>query len=231
MYDYVLVTEPLTDDQLRSIGWEGRQGLADLGNQFHYYRLTADNRILWGGYDVIYHFGNKIRAEQDQRLSTSAALAEQFFTTFPQLEGTRFTHRWGGVIDTCSRFTAFWGRAYAGRLAYAVGYTGLGVGATPVRRAGAARPAGRGRQRTDEAGDGSQQAAAVPARTVPLHRHPADPMGDRPGRPQRRTPQPLAAGTRQGRTGLRVLNDQLGMNGNGNKSTKSGGPRWYAKLM
>ena len=154
VYDYVLVTEPLTDDQLHSIGWDGRQGLADLGNQFHYYRLTADNRILWGGYDVIYHFGNKIRAEQDQRLSTSAALAEQFFTTFPQLEGTRFTHRWGGVIDTCSRFTAFWGRAYAGRLAYAVGYTGLGVGATPVRRAGAARPAGRGRQRTDEAGDG-----------------------------------------------------------------------------
>jgi glycine/D-amino acid oxidase-like deaminating enzyme len=130
VYDYVLVTEPLTDDQLASIGWEGRQGLADLGNQFHYYRLTADNRILWGGYDVIYHFGNKISAEQDQRLSTSAALAEQFFTTFPQLDGLRFTHRWGGVIDTCSRFTAFWGRAYGGRLAYAVGYTGLGVGAT-----------------------------------------------------------------------------------------------------
>ena len=112
------------------IGWEGRQGLADLGNQFHYYRLTADNRILWGGYDVIYHFGNRIRAEQDQRLATHAALAEQFFTTFPQLEGLRFTHRWGGVIDTCSRFTTFWGRAYRDRLAYAVGYTGLGVGAS-----------------------------------------------------------------------------------------------------
>jgi glycine/D-amino acid oxidase-like deaminating enzyme len=130
VYDYALVTEPLSPEQRCSIGWEGRQGLADLGNQFHYYRLTADNRILWGGYDVIYHFGSKIRAEQDQRLSTSVALAEQFFTTFPQLEGLRFTHRWGGVIDTCSRFTAFWGRAYGGRLAYAVGYTGLGVGAS-----------------------------------------------------------------------------------------------------
>jgi glycine/D-amino acid oxidase-like deaminating enzyme len=113
-----------------TVGWEGRQGLADLGNQFHYYRLTADNRILWGGYDVIYHFGNRIRAEQDQRLATHAALAEQFFTTFPQLEGLHFTHRWGGVIDTCSRFTTFWGRAYRDRLAYAVGYTGLGVGAS-----------------------------------------------------------------------------------------------------
>jgi glycine/D-amino acid oxidase-like deaminating enzyme len=130
VYDYVLVTEPLSAEQRTAVGWEGRQGLADLGNQFHYYRLTADNRILWGGYDVIYHFGNQIRAEQDQRLATQAALAEQFFTTFPQLEGLRFTHRWGGVIDTCSRFTTFWGRAYRDRLAYAVGYTGLGVGAS-----------------------------------------------------------------------------------------------------
>ena len=116
VYDYVLVTEPLSPEQQDAVGWEGRQGLADLGNQFHYYRLTADNRILWGGYDVIYHFGNRIRAEQDQRLATHAALAEQFFTTFPQLEGLRFTHRWGGVIDTCSRFTTFWGRAYRDRL-------------------------------------------------------------------------------------------------------------------
>ena len=117
VYDYVLMTEPLSMINWHSIGWQGRQGLADCGNQFHYYRLTADNRILWGGYDVIYHFGNKIGAEQDQRSPRVAALAEQFFTTFPQLEGLRFTHRWGGVIDTCSRFTAFWGRAYGGRLA------------------------------------------------------------------------------------------------------------------
>jgi hypothetical protein len=34
------------------------------------------------------------------------------------------------VIDTCSRFSAFFGTAYRGRLAYAAGYTGLGVGAT-----------------------------------------------------------------------------------------------------
>jgi glycine/D-amino acid oxidase-like deaminating enzyme len=76
VYDYVLVTEPLSPEQQDAIGWKGRQGLADLGNQFHYYRLTADNRILWGGYDVIYHFGNRIRAELDQRLATYAALAE-----------------------------------------------------------------------------------------------------------------------------------------------------------
>lgn len=130
VYDYALVTEPLTADQLASIGWQGREGLADAGNQFHYYRLTPDNRILWGGYDAIYHYGNKVADRLDQDSETFARLAEHFFATFPQLQGLRFTHAWGGVIDTCSRFCVFWGRAYAGRLAYAAGYTGLGVGAS-----------------------------------------------------------------------------------------------------
>ena len=55
VYDYCMVTQPLTADQMASIGWENRQGLSDLANQFHYYRLTADNRILWGGYDAVYY--------------------------------------------------------------------------------------------------------------------------------------------------------------------------------
>ena len=130
VYDYALMTEPLSDAQLGSIGWGNRQGIGDAGNQFHYYRLTADNRILWGGYDAVYYNGGRIRPEQDQRPATFEVLAEHFAATFPQLAGVRFTHKWGGVIDCCSRFSAFFGTAYGGRLAYAVGYTGLGVGAT-----------------------------------------------------------------------------------------------------
>jgi glycine/D-amino acid oxidase-like deaminating enzyme len=130
VYDYVLVTEPLSAAQLASVGWRNRPGVSDSGNQFHYYRLTADNRILWGGYDAVYHFGRVMRSSHDQRPATFARLAEHFFTTFPQLEGLGFSHRWGGAIDTCSRFCAFYGTAHRGRVAYALGYTGLGVGAT-----------------------------------------------------------------------------------------------------
>jgi glycine/D-amino acid oxidase-like deaminating enzyme len=130
VYDYVLVSDPLSSEQLASIGWERRQGMSDANNQFHYFRLTADNRILWGGYDAIYHYGGAVRAELERRPATYALLAEHFFTTFPQLAGLRFSHAWGGVIDTCSRFCAFYGTAHGGRLAYAAGYTGLGVGAT-----------------------------------------------------------------------------------------------------
>jgi glycine/D-amino acid oxidase-like deaminating enzyme len=130
VYDYALMTEPLSAAQLESVGWHNRQGIGDVANQFHYYRLTADNRILWGGYDAIYHWRSGLRDELDQRPATFETLAEHFFTTFPQLTGLRFTHRWGGAIDTSTRFFAYQRTALGGRVAYSLGYTGLGVGAS-----------------------------------------------------------------------------------------------------
>ncbi|MCS6994531.1 MAG: FAD-binding oxidoreductase [Anaerolineales bacterium] len=129
VYDYVLVTEPLSAAQWADIGWQGRQGVGDSGNQFHYYRRTADGRILWGGYDAIYYPNNGVGPQFEVNAESFGRLAEHFFQTFPQLHGVRFTHGWGGVIDTCSRFSAFWGTAHGGRTAYCMGYTGLGVGA------------------------------------------------------------------------------------------------------
>ncbi len=130
VYDYVVMTEPLTKDQLSSIGWSGREGIGDMANQFHYYRMSADNRILFGGYDAIYHYGGKVRSRYEERPESYQRLASHFFTTFPQLEGLRFSHRWAGAIDTCSRFSAFFATARSGRVAYTAGFTGLGVAAT-----------------------------------------------------------------------------------------------------
>ena len=130
VYDYVLMTEPLSTEQLGSIGWSEREGIGDAGNQFHYYRLSEDDRILWGGYDAVYHFNNGVAPQNDQSDSTHAMLARQFFETFPQLEGLRFSHRWGGPIGTTTHFSATWGTAHEGRLAWVAGYTGLGVGAS-----------------------------------------------------------------------------------------------------
>src|SRR4029453_2878594 len=72
VYDYCMVSEPLTAEQMDSIGWTNRQGLSDMANQFHYYRLTEDERILWGGYDAIYYFGGKVTQELEQRPTTWA---------------------------------------------------------------------------------------------------------------------------------------------------------------
>lgn len=128
VYDYALMTEPLSDAQRAAIGWEKRAGLGDAGNQFHYSQLTAEQRILWGGYDAIYHWNNGFGPQFETDTESFGRLADHFFQTFPQLNGLRFTHAWGGAIDTCSRFSAFWGTTHHGRTAYALGYTGLGVG-------------------------------------------------------------------------------------------------------
>lgn len=130
VWDHVLVTEPLSAAQLDAIGWSGREGIGDAANQFHYYRRTADDRILWGGYDALYYRGGDVSERRAQRMETFDLLARHFFTTFPQLEGLRFSHRWGGVIDTSTRFCVTFGTAHDGRVSYAVGYTGLGVAAT-----------------------------------------------------------------------------------------------------
>ena len=130
VYDHVLISEPLTEAQWASVGWGNRQGLFDLTNRFHYYRPTADGRILWGGYDANYHWNNGVDPRFERRDATYRLLATQFFETFPQLEGIGFSHAWAGVIDTCSRFSVFWGTALKGRAAYAAGYTGMGVGAS-----------------------------------------------------------------------------------------------------
>lgn len=130
VYDYALMTEPLTPEQQDAIGWRDRQGIGDMANQFHYYRPTLDGRILFGGYDALYHYGRRVDPRYENRPDVWEKLAAHFFTTFPQLEGLRFSHQWAGAIDSSTQFTAFFGTARKGRVAYAAGFTGLGVGST-----------------------------------------------------------------------------------------------------
>ncbi|MDA3645105.1 FAD-binding oxidoreductase [Saccharopolyspora indica] len=128
IWDYVLVTEPLSAQQWAELGWRDGQGITDSANRFHYYRPTPDGRILWGGYDAVYYFGGRTAPALARHDAAHRQLVRNFFRTFPQLAGIRFTHRWGGAIDSTTRFTPLIGRT--GRTAYAVGYTGLGVAAS-----------------------------------------------------------------------------------------------------
>ena len=130
VWDYALMTEPLAPDVRASLGWAQRQGIGDAGNQFHYYRLTSDDRLLFGGYDALYFLGGDTDPRRAQHPGTFAVLADHLVDTFPQLADTRISHAWGGHIDTCSRFSAFWHRMLGGRAVYVGGFTGLGVGAS-----------------------------------------------------------------------------------------------------
>ncbi|WP_226552432.1 NAD(P)/FAD-dependent oxidoreductase [Celeribacter naphthalenivorans] len=130
IFDYSIMTEPLSSDQLSAIGWQGRYGVADSGNQFHYSRKTEDNRILWGGYDAIYYAGSKRNDGLLDRYESYAQLEQNFLATFPELSDVKFSYAWGGIIDTSARLTHFVGAAMGGRVAYAAGFTGQGVTAS-----------------------------------------------------------------------------------------------------
>ena len=131
VWDYQLATEPLNEAQLDSIGWhKTRHALSNDANMFHYYRITQDNRITWGGGGAVRYYFNRGTgpdcADVPERFEQ---LSREFFQTFPQLKGIKFSHRWSGIIATSTRFCMVPGVTYNGRVAWAVGYTGLGVGA------------------------------------------------------------------------------------------------------
>ena len=131
VWDYQIATEPLNETQLNSVGWKARHSMADRDNMFHYYRLTHDNRITWGGGgSVCYYYGSRTDQGVADPQIRFERLSKSFFNTFPQLEGVRFTHRWSGIIASSTRFCMVPGVAFEGRVSWAVGYTGLGVGAS-----------------------------------------------------------------------------------------------------
>ena len=130
VYDHALVTEPLSPGSSGSVGWRNRQGVSDLTNQFHYYRMTADNRILWGGYDAIYHYGRHIRTRYDQRPADHADPRRALLPDVPAARrpalhppvGRRDRHQHAVLRVLRHRAPR--------RRGLRAGYTGLGVGAT-----------------------------------------------------------------------------------------------------
>ncbi len=132
LYDYILVSDPLTSAQREAIGWRRRQGVTDGRAFFNYYRLTADDRILWGTSEAAYHRGNRVDRACDHSPAHYASLRASFGRHFPQVAGLEFPDAWGGPICSTTRLTPFFGRALAGRVLYGLGFTGHGLGTTRI---------------------------------------------------------------------------------------------------
>ncbi len=130
LYDYILVSEPLTQSERDAVGWEKRRGVTDARTFFNYYRLTADGRILWGTSEAVYFRGNRVDPACDHSPAHYDALRASFRRHFPRLSRLQFPYGWGGPICSTTRLTPFFGRAAGGRLCYGLGYTGHGIGST-----------------------------------------------------------------------------------------------------
>jgi glycine/D-amino acid oxidase-like deaminating enzyme len=129
-YDYILVSERLTPGQRTAVGWRNRQGVTDVRTFFKYYRLTADDRILWGTSEAAYYRGNRVDPGCDHSERHYRELQDSFLRHFPALEGLAFPYAWGGPICATTRFTPFFGSALGGRVLYGLGFTGHGLGTT-----------------------------------------------------------------------------------------------------
>jgi len=128
--DRILVTDPLTAEQMDKVGWQNRQGIYDTRTQLNYMRLTADNRILFGG-RLEYFYGNNTDPKQDKEAEPYIRLVESFYRTFPQLKGDiKFSHAWSGPIGLTTRMAVHYQRYYDGNMVYAGGYSGFGVTAS-----------------------------------------------------------------------------------------------------
>ena len=124
------MSDPLTPAQRDAIGWRRRQGITDGRTFFNYYRLTDDDRILWGTSEAAYYAGNRVDPSCDHSPAHYAALRASFRRHFPALAGLEFPYAWGGPICSTTRMTPFFGRALGGRACYGLGYTGHGLGTT-----------------------------------------------------------------------------------------------------
>jgi len=127
--DRIVVTEPLTEEQMASVGWKNRQGIYDTRTQLNYMRLTADNRILFGG-RLGYFFNNNTDPKADKSADNYYRLVDNFYKTFPTLTDIKFSHAWSGPIALTTRMAVHYQHYFDGDMIYAGGYSGFGVTAT-----------------------------------------------------------------------------------------------------
>jgi glycine/D-amino acid oxidase-like deaminating enzyme len=126
VHTYIVLTEPLSDADLDRIGWsKNRASLETARNFIHYFRLTADNRILFGGEDVTLFMGGKYG---DTHPPTFRALEARFREYFPSLNHVKISHRWGGVLGvTLDMFPTFGQADPKQKIFHATAYNGHGV--------------------------------------------------------------------------------------------------------
>ena len=125
-FTYMIATEPLTDEQLAPIGWQGGEGIEDARNLIHYYRLTPDKRIVLGGGPVGLTTGGSLDADADEQAWRH--LERYLHWLWPHLSDVAIAYRWGGPFSVTLDLTPALGYIGGDRSAvYALGCIGHGV--------------------------------------------------------------------------------------------------------
>ena len=128
VWTHIVISEPLSEAQYQSVGWQNRQGIEDARNLVHYYRLTKDNRIVMGGRDVSLSRGYDM--DRDQNDYTFEGLRNDVRTIFPTLKDLKFCDAWGGPVSVPIDMAPALGYLGDKRVVYSLGCVGHGVSLT-----------------------------------------------------------------------------------------------------
>lgn len=116
---YVGATPPLGEELARQL-IRNDMAVADINWALDYFRFSADHRLLFGG-----------RASYSTLPPPNlpGVMMRRMARVFPQLNGVRFEHIWGGLIDISRNRAPHWGRL-GDNIYFAQGFSGHGVATT-----------------------------------------------------------------------------------------------------
>lgn len=119
---WVIATEPLNAALANEI-LPSRAAVVDMRFILDYFRLTADQRMIFGG--GCSYLGIEAPAK------LKAIMRKKMLKVFPQLESTKIEFGWGGLIDiSMNRMPDFGYAEESKRVLYAQGFSGSGLVAT-----------------------------------------------------------------------------------------------------
>jgi glycine/D-amino acid oxidase-like deaminating enzyme len=116
---FIIVTRPLTSDEVAAT-LPGNRNYTNSLNIANYFRLTPDNRILFGG-------RARFSAASNQKTDVSSGqlLRKQMVGMFPQLANVAIDYCWGGLVGcTPDRYPR---AGSADGVIYGLGYSGSGA--------------------------------------------------------------------------------------------------------
>ena len=123
----VVVTERLTEAQWASIGWTSRQAMEDSRQLIHYFRPTADGRILIGGQDIHAPWSSHEHMDHDRNPTVWCGLERHLKRMFPSLVDLEVAYRWAGPVSVNVDMTPEIGFVGDERILCSTGCLGHGV--------------------------------------------------------------------------------------------------------
>jgi gamma-glutamylputrescine oxidase len=128
---HVSVSQPLTADERRRLTWDGRRSFSDKRHIFNYYRMTQDNRLMFGGGRPIYRAEKRDRAAGAVDVADANVWRDQrrdFARAFPQLPALCIEKQWAGTIGmTLDELPMFGELAEVPGAYFVGGWSGHGV--------------------------------------------------------------------------------------------------------